>query len=241
MFGFYTKRKVQLGAVKQGKVTDCYQPNICGVACLGNMYGQTKVNGVSTREYNMWSAMINRCYNKNDKYHYQYYGAKGVSVCLRWRCFEYFLQDLPYVADYKLWKNSEPGMYQLDKDTLQKGIPDNEKVYSLATCMFIKAVDNTLEMCNRKNNNTSGYVGVRNYERINGNYAYCVSVAKQHFGTFTDPIAAANAYNRIASRLGYSDLYMNNVPYMSRSEVDMYKITKPDDDGMYELCRVIRQ
>ena len=57
-----------------------------------------------------------RCYNPNCS-EYKYYGAIGVIVCVKWLCFEYFLQDLPLIPGYELWKNSTiPREYQLEKD-----------------------------------------------------------------------------------------------------------------------------
>jgi len=46
------------------------------------------------REYNSWSAMIARCYNPKHK-KYQYYGGRGITVCIRWREeFFNFLDDM---------------------------------------------------------------------------------------------------------------------------------------------------
>ena len=67
MFGFYTQRKVQLSAVKQREISDWYQPTLCnGYACKGDARGKGSKDGNNTREYNLWSNMIKRCYNKND-------------------------------------------------------------------------------------------------------------------------------------------------------------------------------
>lgn len=37
-----------------------------------------------TRLYRIYSCMINRCYNSNDKEHYRYYGGRGIKVCDEW-------------------------------------------------------------------------------------------------------------------------------------------------------------
>ena len=34
--------------------------------------------------YRCWASMKNRCYNKNDKRNYEWYGARGIKVCDRW-------------------------------------------------------------------------------------------------------------------------------------------------------------
>ncbi len=40
--------------------------------------------GSKTSEYRSWSHMIARCHTPSDC-HYQYYGARGISVCDQWR------------------------------------------------------------------------------------------------------------------------------------------------------------
>jgi hypothetical protein len=52
-------------------------------------HGKTK-----TREYKIWVFMLQRCYNPATN-SYKYYGAKGVTVCDRWkRGFVFFLEDM---------------------------------------------------------------------------------------------------------------------------------------------------
>lgn len=49
--------------------------------------------GSGTPTYNSWIAMMNRCY-KSHNAKYSAYGAKGISVCTRWHCYEHFLADM---------------------------------------------------------------------------------------------------------------------------------------------------
>jgi len=44
-------------------------------------------------EYAVWGAMIQRCTNPKCK-SYKNYGARGISVCARWRSFENFIADM---------------------------------------------------------------------------------------------------------------------------------------------------
>ena len=86
--------------------------------------------------------------------------AKGVTVCDRWHCFEYFLEDLPLIDGYNNWLNNRR-VYHLDKDLKQIGKPYNEKVYSLETCCFLHRSDNCrLASIDKKN-------------RINGTNMMC--------------------------------------------------------------------
>lgn len=48
---------------------------------------------IKSRLYKIYSCMKARCYNKNDKFHFKYYGNRGIIVCKEW------LND--FVAFYK--------------------------------------------------------------------------------------------------------------------------------------------
>ncbi len=52
-----------------------------------------RINKKSSRAYGIWNNMCRRCY---DPKHigYQYYGERGIIVCLSWKKFEIFLQDV---------------------------------------------------------------------------------------------------------------------------------------------------
>lgn len=46
-----------------------------------------------TSEFWAWDAMLQRCENPNAQ-NYKWYGARGISVCIRWHKFENFIADL---------------------------------------------------------------------------------------------------------------------------------------------------
>lgn len=49
--------------------------------------------GKWSTEYNSWRAMVSRCTDpKNNRYYA--YGAKGITVCERWKTFAHFLADM---------------------------------------------------------------------------------------------------------------------------------------------------
>jgi len=55
---------------------------------------ETKHGLRRTPEYAIWCTMKARCHNPNAK-HYEYYGARGISVCERWRnSFANFIEDM---------------------------------------------------------------------------------------------------------------------------------------------------
>lgn len=49
--------------------------------------------GVYSTVYQSWKGMIQRCSNPNAKF-YNYYGGRGVKVCLSWLDFTNFIRDM---------------------------------------------------------------------------------------------------------------------------------------------------
>ena len=47
----------------------------------------------NSREYMIWDGMLARCYRKSNA-SYKNYGAKGITVCDRWRTFINFYEDM---------------------------------------------------------------------------------------------------------------------------------------------------
>ena len=58
--GFETS--VYLGNIRNGRVKDPYAPSVYGVGILGTKYPIT-INGVKTKEYELWTHMLQRCYS----------------------------------------------------------------------------------------------------------------------------------------------------------------------------------
>jgi hypothetical protein len=48
-----------------------------------------------TKFYQVWNAMLNRCYNEKHK-SFPGYGGRGIRVCKRWHKFENFFADMGY-------------------------------------------------------------------------------------------------------------------------------------------------
>lgn len=133
---------------QKGEVKNPYHKSVYGVACLGLMSDGSKpkitINGKNTREYSMWHSMIKRCYSEKGREKNPTY--KNCSVCDRWLVYANFLEDLPKIENYKLWKNNDG--YALDKDLKQQNVEN--KVYSLETCCFVTQSDNNKEMNSRR-------------------------------------------------------------------------------------------
>ncbi len=76
---------VQISHLKDGHTQSC--------GCF--RINQITTHGLSkTPEYKVWSSMVERCHNPNDK-KFKHYGGRGISVCDLWRAsFAAFIADM---------------------------------------------------------------------------------------------------------------------------------------------------
>lgn len=77
---------------KNGSTTSCGCHRIKRIKESNTTHGHTVGREVS-RVYNIWLAMMQRCYDMNCKAYYNY-GGRGITVCERWMKFENFLADM---------------------------------------------------------------------------------------------------------------------------------------------------
>ena len=126
---------VQLGDIRSGSIKDPYIPSVYGIGVLGTKY-PSRVNGVLTKEYDLWKSMLRRCYNDGFKNKRPTYEGCGVSD--KFRSYEYFYEWCNEQIGFDNDSNGNP--FQLDKDLLVKG----NKVYSESTCVFIPSEINSL-------------------------------------------------------------------------------------------------
>lgn len=120
-------------------VTDHFYPTYAGVGAIG--YGKRSEHPYL---YKAWSGMIDRCYNPNN-HAYKNYGAKGIVVCERWKRFDYFLEDVPYLPGYNK-EEVESGKLCIDKDIIDR----SKKIYSPETCSFVSRSENSTDANNRR-------------------------------------------------------------------------------------------
>ena len=213
---------VTISHAYEGKVKDNFARIIYGVGYLGNVPD----NISSTKAYSVWREMLRRCYSSESS-KYNFYGGSGVTVDERWHRLEYFLEDLPSLPGYNEWLN---GGYELDKDTLQQGVPPHLKVYSKYTCCFIPKRDNAYLAIDTKNaNSTCPYRGV--YESGYGTYVANANIngVQQKFGSYSDPIAAAHVYNNRCKFYNANFNYPNkNLPEMKAEDIAAARTTRND-------------
>lgn len=69
---------------------------------------------IDVPEYYVWASMIQRCTNPN-RWNYNNYGGRGISVCDRWRYFENFYADMgPRPAGMTIDRKNNDGNYEKD-------------------------------------------------------------------------------------------------------------------------------
>lgn len=134
--------KASSNHICDGQIKNRYTPSLYGVGYIGEGKWKANVNYQTTKEYNLWTSILGRCYNKKDK-DYCNYGGKGVTVDKRWHNFQNFCDDILTLNGYNEWKNGKLE-YALDKDIICDKKNIYPKIYSRDTCMFIRFNENSI-------------------------------------------------------------------------------------------------
>ncbi len=136
----------------------------------------------STKIYDVWHNMLDRCYNESFWIKEPAY--KGCSVCKEWYCYQNFAK---WYEEHCLCENG-----QLDKDLLFKG----NKIYSPQTCCILPPeINKTLVQRNScRGDLPIGVVRARTrgelyIARCGNTYGF-----KRYLGCFNDPKQAFIAY-----------------------------------------------
>ena len=179
---------VELGSIRKGEVKDSYSPSVYGVGILGTKYPIT-VNGVITKEYDLWHSMLQRCYSDNFKSKYPTY--EGCEVSDKFKSYEYFYEWCHKQVGFGNDGNGNP--FQLDKDLLAKG----NKVYSEDSCVFLPQEINKI-LTKRAASRGEYLIGIC---WSNTHKAFRAMVSKnkgkkEHLGYFKTEIEAFNAYKQ---------------------------------------------
>jgi hypothetical protein len=83
---------VQQGHLRNGTIKSCGCKKASLVSKSKRRHGAYQGER-RTVEYDAWAGMLYRCRNPRCK-SYRYYGARGITVCERWKSFELFLADM---------------------------------------------------------------------------------------------------------------------------------------------------
>lgn len=143
--------------LKNGEIKNPFHKSVYGVGYLGvdengERIKTTNGTGKTTREYNLWHGMLQRCYD--EKFHIQNPTYKNDTVWSRWHSLANFLTDMDKIREYELWQNNPNSGISLNKDKYyaELGIETDCKEYNLETTRFITRPENTKEMLDRQGN-----------------------------------------------------------------------------------------
>lgn len=152
---------------------------VMGVGVNDRKYA-ARIDGKIIKEYNLWAAMLVRCYDT--KYHEKNTTYIGCSVSDNFKKFSYFYE----------WCNLQIGFniesYQLDKDLLCKG----NKIYNENSCVFLPSIVNSMLI---KCDSSRGDLPIGVSKSGNNFIAKCRKYGtRKYIGTFDTPELAFNAY-----------------------------------------------
>lgn len=162
-FNDHVKHRVSKRAshIRSGLIRNPYKPSVYGVGYLGVGNARASENKIRTHGYDIWKAMIGRCYDEKMQKKMPCY--VGVTVCEEWHNFQNYHEWLVSQSDYGKG-------YHLDKDLLFQG----NKIYSPDTCILIPSEINiAVTFSETKNSNLP--IGVSFDSRKNKYYA-CINI-----------------------------------------------------------------
>lgn len=145
--------------------------------------------------YNCWQGMVSRCHNDKDD-NYARYGAKGISVCARWR------DETNGLANFVEDMGERPSKkHSIDRIDGKKGYePDN--------CRWVLRHQQNQNV-GLKKSNTLGYKGIARC-RDDWKAEIRNDGAKLHLGVFSSKEEAALAYN-VASEILHGEYGVRNM------------------------------
>lgn len=153
----------------------------------------TRVNGKTTREYNLWDNMLRRCYSSTSHERQPTY--IGCEVSDAFRHYSYFHEWANEQIGFRSTDYS--GAWQMDKDLLVKG----NKVYGENTCVFVPQCLNRL-LVKRDASRGACPIGVSWHKQTEMYKATCrVDGVQQHLGCYSTAKDAFYAYKEFKENL----------------------------------------
>lgn len=207
----YIKEHTTYSLFKLGQIKNPYDKTIYNIGCIGVGDYQIWDNDIKRNSpvYDIWSAMIERCYINKKKYP-AYYGI--VTICDEWLVFQNFAKW------YDENKYDCEGRLHLDKDILHPG----NKVYSPENCILLpQRINELFSVCTRGKSNlpqgikkcVKGYSVNYRGESL-GIYKTLIEACEVYIHKKEETIkAVANEYKEIIPEIAYNALlnYKMNV------------------------------
>lgn len=174
------KLTTKMDTLRSGGFRDPYHPFICGVGYMG-----TKYTSVDSKQYNMWTSMLRRCYGGS---------AAGKDASYEGCFVEEYLHGFENFYDFVTPMKGFSLGYQLDKDLLVRG----NREYRRDRITFLPKIINVAIQGSKKGvkgGNLPAGVFYRKdtnkYRAISGEYGKLV-----HCGQYCDPMDAFYAYKK---------------------------------------------
>lgn len=130
--------------------------------------GKITHNGSRTKLYKVWSTMLGRCENKNNKFYYRY-GKRGIIVCKEWHDFSNFYN----------WAKENGYTIGLCIDRI-----NNDGNYEPKNCKFITNKENNA--FNKKGKRTDNKSGVTGVHWDSNNFKWYVQFNGKYLGRYKD-------------------------------------------------------
>lgn len=184
--------------LRRDSVRDYYAPSIANIGYFGQGDYKARINNKITREYQAWSGMINRCYDK--KFLEREPSYKICTVCKEWHNFQVF-------AKWMLTKSNYQEGWQLDKDLKNP----NSKIYCPENCLFIPKELNKALVVNRNSDKNT----CRGVKLVGQFYLVNISINGKttYFGSYNTEQEASEVYkekklaylNSLAEKYNYPE------------------------------------
>lgn len=147
----------------------------------------------ASREYGIWSAMRERCYNPKRRC-YEYYGGRGIKVCDAWRySFTTFYRDMG---------PSPTSLHSINRI-------DNDSDYEPGNCEWVTQHEQEINKGPRKGSR-SGYKGIALDSKVDKWAVRITHLGKTYtFGYYRDPPEAAYIYDQVALQIHGDRTYRN--------------------------------
>ena len=141
------KKIVKIDNILQKEVKNPFYSHLYDRGYIGVGKYVSRINNHTTRVYNNWYSMMERCYD--EKYHIKHPTYKNCTVCEEWYNFQNFAEW--YEENYY---EVDGERMELDKDIIIK----HNKIYSPETCIFVPHTINSL-FTKRQNDRGESAIG----------------------------------------------------------------------------------
>jgi|688.fasta_scaffold374269_2 hypothetical protein len=167
--------KAQIPQVKSGNTKSCGCYNLARVKEVASTHMLSR-----HRLYHTWSSIMTRCYAESHP-SYTRYGARGISVCDKWKDVAGFIED----------------MYPTFKEGLTIDRIDSNGNYEPCNCRWATKATQSSNTTALRITNTSGYRGiVFSKDRNKWRVRIGVNNKTVYVGQFNTAIEAAIAYDK---------------------------------------------